>query len=102
MSKGYNYLVRLFFNTNIRDFQCGFKALDKKAVKGIVPKAKNNKWFFDTEILLLAEQSGKYKVKEIPVRWKERGSTKVRFIATICSYIANLARLRASVNSRLK
>ena len=101
MSKGYNYLVRLFFRTSISDFQCGFKALDKKAVEAIVPKTRNKKWFFDTELLLLAEHSGKYNIKEIPVRWKEKKGTKVRFLRTIGSYIANLARLRMSINNRL-
>jgi len=45
-------------------------------------KAKDTHWFWDTEILVLAQRMG-YKVKEIPVRWKESGKTKVRARDTV-------------------
>ena len=93
LSKSYNLLVRLFFKTKINDFQCGFKAIDKKTSKYILPKTKNKGWFFDTELLLIAEKN-KYKVKEIPVEWKESKDTKIEMFRIIFNYIKNLVRLK--------
>ncbi|MBC8146809.1 MAG: glycosyltransferase [Bacteroidetes bacterium] len=94
LSKGYIYLIKLFFKTNITDFQCGFKAIDKKVVQEILPKIKDKEWFFDTELLILAEQSNKYKIKEIPVEWHEKEDSKVRILKTVWNYIVKLIKLR--------
>jgi glycosyltransferase involved in cell wall biosynthesis len=95
LSKGYNYLIRLFFKTKIKDFQCGFKAVDNRIVKELLPKVKDKRWFFDTELLIRAEQSKKYKIKEIPVRWHENNiKTNVHIFNTISTYIVNLIKLR--------
>jgi glycosyltransferase involved in cell wall biosynthesis len=93
-SKGYIYLIKLFFKTQLNDFQCGFKAVDNKIVKEILPKVRNKEWFFDTELLLLAEQSGKYKIKQIPVAWKESKDTKVKIFKTVYDYVKNLIKLK--------
>jgi len=98
LSKGYNYLIRLFFRTRISDFQCGFKAVDDKIIKEIIPRVKNKKWFFDTEMLLLAEQSGKYNIKEIPVSWRENKDTKVRIFEAIYEHIKGLVLLKKRLN----
>ncbi|RLI79007.1 glycosyltransferase family 2 protein [Archaeoglobales archaeon] len=76
-SKVYNFLVRLFLKSKIRDHQCGFKAFRRDVVLELGKKAKDNHWFWDTEILVLAQRSG-YKVKEIPVEWREGEDTKVK------------------------
>jgi len=94
LSKGYIYLIKLFFKTNLNDFQCGFKAVDDKIVQEVLPNVKNKKWFFDTELLILAEQSGKYKIKQIPVAWKEGKETKVKIFKTVYSYVKNLMKLK--------
>jgi len=93
LSKGYIYLIKLFFKTNITDFQCGFKAIDSRIVDEIVPKIQNKEWFFDTELLILAESLG-YKIKEIPVRWNENEETKVKIFKTVYSYVKNLIKLK--------
>jgi len=49
---------------------CGFKAVNQKVIKNILPQVKNNTWFFDSELVYLAEKNG-YKIKEIPVKWAE-------------------------------
>lgn len=66
----YRLFLKFFLGTKIKDFPCGFKAVNRKTVKEIVPQIQNNSWFFDTELLYLAEKKG-YKIKEIPVRWQE-------------------------------
>lgn len=92
-SKVYIFLVRLFFPTKIKDFQCGFKAIDKKTALEILPLVKDKEWFFDTELLLIAEKNG-FKIKEVPVQWQENPDTKVNFIKTIYDYIRNLIKFK--------
>lgn len=71
ISLGYRFLLRLFFQLKIKDAPCGFKAINQKIKAEILPKVKNNEWFFDSELVILAERLG-YKIKEIPVRWEEK------------------------------
>lgn len=62
----------------IEDTQCGFKGFTKKAIENIFPKCKITRWAFDPEILIIAKKMG-YKIKEIPVYWKNDKSSKVKF-----------------------
>jgi|GEM_PF-220483 len=66
----YNSLIELLFQDEIRDHQCGFKAFKRKPLMKIIDSVEDNKWFFDTEVLIKAKKRG-YRVKEIPVVWKE-------------------------------
>ncbi|MCS7131024.1 MAG: lysylphosphatidylglycerol synthase domain-containing protein [Archaeoglobaceae archaeon] len=77
-SKAYNFLVRFLLGSKIHDHQCGFKAFRKSVILEIGSQAKDTHWFWDTEVLVLAQKKG-YKVKEIPVIWEHGGETKVRF-----------------------
>ena len=61
----------------IQDTQCGFKAFSKKAAENIFPKCKINRFAFDPEILVVAKKLG-YKIKEIPVYWKNDPESKVK------------------------
>jgi glycosyltransferase involved in cell wall biosynthesis len=93
LSRGYNLMIKALFFTRFSDAQCGFKALSRKAVRELVPLIENNEWFFDTELLVLAEKGG-YRVKEIPVRWLEDPDTRVNVAGTVWEDIRGLARLR--------
>ncbi len=93
-SRGYVALIRLTFpRLRITDAQCGFKALNRKAVEAIVPRIENRMWFFDTEMLILAHQA-KLKICELPVRWVEDKDTKVKIVSTAIEDIRGLARMR--------
>lgn len=93
-SRGYVALIRLTFpRLRITDAQCGFKALNRKAVEAIVPRIENRMWFFDTEMLILAHQA-KLKICELPVRWVEDRDTKVKIVSTAIEDIRGLARMR--------
>jgi glycosyltransferase involved in cell wall biosynthesis len=95
----YIFCVKLLFKTKICDFQCGFKALDNKIVKEIIPQIKDKEWFFDTELILLAEHSKRYRIKELPIRWQETRvkDSKVKILKTSINYIKNLVRLRLNI-----
>jgi glycosyltransferase involved in cell wall biosynthesis len=93
-SRGYNILIHLFFPlTKFKDAQCGFKAVSRKAAENLVPLAKDNAWFFDTELLLLAGKAG-YDIKEIPVHWEDDPDTRVNIISTAWEDVKGLLRLR--------
>ena len=92
-SKTYSFLTRFLFLSKIHDFQCGFKIINKHASKTLLPKIKDSGWFFDTELLLLAEKE-KFKIKEIPVNWTDDRDSKVNVIKTIIEDIKGLIRRR--------
>ena len=92
-SRGYSLLFRSMFFTGFRDAQCGFKALSRRAVNELVPLIENNRWFFDTELLILAEANG-FRIREIPVRWTDDPDTRVKILGTAIEDVKGLLRLR--------
>lgn len=75
-SKVFNKLVRLLLGSNLRDHQCGFKAFRRDTFENLASEVKSDHLFWDSEFLVKAQNHG-YRVKEIPVRWKDRGESKV-------------------------
>lgn len=69
-SRNYNRLSRIMFRNNISDLQCGFKAFKKEVFLKIENLLRDDKWFLDTELVILTDYFG-YKIKEIPVDWEE-------------------------------
>jgi hypothetical protein len=69
-SRHYNKLSDSLFGHGLSDLQCGFKAFKKDIFIALDPLLKDDKWFFDTEFVILAKYFD-YKVKEIPVDWQE-------------------------------
>jgi glycosyltransferase involved in cell wall biosynthesis len=93
-SRGYVLLIRAFFpRLRISDAQCGFKALSQRTVREVVPRIKNGMWFFDTELLILAQQRG-LNICELPVHWVEDPDTKVHILKTAIEDIRGLMRMR--------
>ncbi|MHC1610329.1 MAG: dolichyl-phosphate beta-glucosyltransferase [Candidatus Methanospirareceae archaeon] len=76
MSIVYNLLVRTVLKSELRDHQCGFKSFRRESLLNIIEKVEDGEWFWDTELLVRAQREG-YRVKEFPIRWDERGGTKV-------------------------
>jgi glycosyltransferase involved in cell wall biosynthesis len=74
-SRAYNWGVRLVFQTGVHDHQCGFKSFSRELVERLSVEAKSNSWFWDTEVIVLAKRLG-FRVKEIPVYWKEKKGTR--------------------------
>lgn len=86
------FFIQFFFQTHFTDAQCGFKAMTKKAVESLIPKIKDNGWFFDGELLIVAEKSG-YKIYEEPVHWVDNPGSTVRLISTISGDLKAMMRL---------
>ncbi len=96
-SRGYNVLARMLLGIRVRDAQCGFKALTKKSAEVLLPLTRNTQWFFDTELLYLAQHRG-MRIAEVPVTWVESRDTgrksTVRILRTIVAYIIAMIALR--------
>jgi len=93
LSRAYNLLVRSLFCQRFSDAQCGFKAIRRDVFLKLLPHIKDDHWFFDTEMLLLAERSG-YRIFEVPVEWIEDLDTRVRIVPTAWEDIKGLLRVR--------
>ncbi len=94
ISRCYNLLIKLFFRNRFSDAQCGFKAVKRSVARQLLPEVENNEWFFDTELLLLAEERG-LRIYEVPVDWIEDLDSRVRIAATALEDIKGLLRVRA-------
>ena len=92
-SRCYYFIIKVMFFTKLSDAQCGFKALSRECAQKILPLTKNNEWFFDTELLLLAMKNG-YKIAEIPVTWVDDSGTTVHVRKTAMEDLKGLARIR--------
>ncbi|MEM4266175.1 MAG: glycosyltransferase family 2 protein, partial [Candidatus Woesearchaeota archaeon] len=100
LSRGYSIVSKLFVKTRISDLQCVFKAISKKAKTELLPKVQNNFWFFDSELLIIAEKLG-YPIAQIPVKWNEsKRKSKVKVVQTILDYLKNLYSLRKRLKSQ--
>ena len=93
ISRAYNLLIRAMFMVRFRDAQCGFKAVSRRAADSVVPLVEDNGWFFDTELLLLAEKSG-HAIEEVPVSWTDDPDTRVRIVSTAWTDFKGLLRMR--------
>lgn len=92
LSRVYNILIKVLFGTKFSDAQCGFKAVTKKVVKNLIPEIKDNAWFFDSELLIMAEKKG-YQIYEEPVFWVDNPGSTVRVMRTVYGDLAGLWRL---------
>lgn len=86
------FFIRLLFNTHFTDAQCGFKAVNKRAVDELIPRILDNDWFFDGELLIVGEKSG-YRISEVPVQWRDDPGSTVKLLPTIWGDIKVMIRL---------
>ena len=76
------------------DAQCGFKAIRRDQARALLPLTKDTGWFFDTELLVLAERAG-LRIHEVPVDWIDDLDSRVDIIATALADLRGMARLAA-------
>ncbi|MEW9546826.1 glycosyltransferase [Nonomuraea sp. NPDC050783] len=96
ISRAYNALLRHGFGAGFSDAQCGFKAARAGVVRPLMDKVEDDGWFFDTELLLLAEHNG-LRVHEVPVDWIEDADSRVRVVRTAIDDLKGLARVAWSM-----
>jgi glycosyltransferase involved in cell wall biosynthesis len=93
ISRCYNLLIKAMFGNGFSDAQCGFKAMKRSAAQRLLPRVDDGEWFFDTEMLLLAEERG-YRISEIPVDWIEDLDSRVDIASTVIKDVKGLLRVR--------
>jgi putative flippase GtrA len=102
ISRCYNALIRLTHGARFSDAQCGFKAARTAVIRPLLNHVEDDAWFFDTELLLLAEHNG-LRVHEVPVDWVEDTDTRVHLRSTVTEDLRGLVRVaRAKASGAAK
>ena len=92
ISRSYNVLLRTLMGARFSDAQCGFKAIRRDQARALLPLTQDTGWFFDTELLVLAERAG-LRIHEIPVDWVDDLDSRVDIVATALADLRGMARL---------
>ncbi|MFJ5957595.1 glycosyltransferase [Paenarthrobacter sp. NPDC092416] len=92
VSRGYNILLHTLLGARFSDAQCGFKAIRADVAHRILPHTTDKSWFFDTELLVVAERCG-LRVHEVPVDWTDDPNSSVDVVRTALADLRGMARL---------
>ncbi len=92
ISRCYNLLLRATLSAGFSDAQCGFKAIRADRARALLPLVEDSGWFFDTELLFLAERAG-MRIHEVPVDWVDDPDSRVDLVATAIDDLKGVARL---------
>src|SRR5439155_23623213 len=92
ISRTYNLLLKATLRSGFSDAQCGFKAARADAVRALLPMIEDQAWFFDTELLVLAERNG-MRIHEVPVDWVDDPDTRVDVVRTAKADLLGIWRL---------
>lgn len=96
ISRSYNFLLRRTLQVRFSDAQCGFKAIRADVAQRLLPHVEDNGWFFDTELLIIAERSG-LRIHEIPVDWVDDPDSRVNIKQTAFDDVHGLVRVAGSL-----
>jgi hypothetical protein len=95
ISRGYNHLLHATLRARFSDAQCGFKAVRRDALQGLLEDVRDDAWFFDTELLVLAQRRG-LRIHEVPVDWIDDPDSRVDIVRTAFDDLRGIARLLAA------
>ncbi|MFT4082625.1 MAG: glycosyltransferase family 2 protein [Nocardioides sp.] len=98
ISRCYNLLLRGVLSASFSDAQCGFKAVRRDVAERLLPLVEDNNWFFDTELLVLAEEAG-LRIHEVPVDWVDDPDSRVDISATVREDLRGIGRLARGLGS---
>ena len=101
ISRAYMLVLRVALGAHFSDAQCGFKAVRGSVAKRLVPNVKDEGWFFDTELLILAQRAG-LRVHEVPVDWTDDPDSRVAIVRTALDDLRGVWRLRFGSSSAPK
>jgi glycosyltransferase involved in cell wall biosynthesis len=99
ISRCYNLLLRALLGVTFSDAQCGFKAGRREAIQALLEDVEDESWFFDTELLYLAQRR-KLAIREVPVRWVDDPDSRVDILATAREDLRGVMRLRKAGRER--
>jgi 4-amino-4-deoxy-L-arabinose transferase-like glycosyltransferase/glycosyltransferase involved in cell wall biosynthesis len=93
ISRTYNALLHTVMHNRFSDAQCGFKAVRRDVVGALLPLVEDEGWFFDTELLLLAEHN-RLRIHEVPVDWIDDPDSKVHIVHTALADLKGMLRVK--------
>ena len=89
----YIWLSKWLLGATVQDFNCGFKLFKKEAAKSLFPRLTSEDWTFDSELIFLISKLG-LKLKEVPVRWHDIRTSKVKPIRDGVKSLWGLLKIR--------
>ncbi|MEO6701937.1 MAG: bifunctional glycosyltransferase family 2/GtrA family protein [Jatrophihabitantaceae bacterium] len=92
ISRCYNLILRGTLLARFSDAQCGFKAVRADVARQLLPLVEDTGWFFDTELLVLAERAG-LRIHEVPVDWVDDPDSRVDILSTAIADLKGVARV---------
>ena len=92
ISRSYNAILKTALRARFTDAQCGFKALRADVAKELLPDVRDQEWFFDTELLVLAQRR-RMRIHEVPVDWVDDPDSRVDIVHTAVEDLRGVARL---------
>lgn len=98
ISRCYNLILRGSLQVSFSDAQCGFKAMRRDVAQRLLPLVEDTNWFFDTELLVLAQRAG-LRIHEVPVDWVDDPGTTVNITATALEDLRGVWRLLRGLGS---
>jgi hypothetical protein len=99
ISRCYNRLLRVLVRARFSDAQCGFKAIRADVAAELLPLVRDNGWFFDTELLILAQRTD-LRIHEVPVDWVDDPDSRVDILATALADLRGIWRVERSLVTR--
>jgi glycosyltransferase involved in cell wall biosynthesis len=99
ISRAYNVLLGVTLDARFSDAQCGFKAGRREVIQPLLERIEDERWFFDTELLHLAQQDG-LRIHEVPVRWIDDQDSRVEILSTVWQDLRGIVRLRRDTRHR--
>ncbi|SDT71749.1 glycosyltransferase [Actinoplanes derwentensis] len=98
ISRGYNLILRGTLAARFSDAQCGFKAIRSDVAERLLPMVEDPGWFFDTELLVLAERAG-LRIHEVPVDWIDDPDSRVDIVATAVADLKGIVRVARALST---
>jgi putative flippase GtrA len=98
ISRCYNLVLRAALGARFTDAQCGFKAIRADVAAELLPMVEDHTWFFDTELLILAQRCG-LRIHEVPVDWFDDPDSRVDVVATALDDLRGVVRVRRTLAS---
>ncbi|WP_051324857.1 bifunctional glycosyltransferase family 2/GtrA family protein [Candidatus Solirubrobacter pratensis] len=92
ISRAYNRILHAVLRARFSDAQCGFKAVRREALGGLLADVRDEGWFFDTELLVLAQRRG-LRIHEVPVDWIDDPDSRVDIVSTALADLRGVGRL---------
>jgi glycosyltransferase involved in cell wall biosynthesis len=93
MSRVFNTLVNLYFNTGLKDTQCGAKVIRSSMIPKIMPNLLLSDMSFDVNFIVDVQKAGG-KVLEMPIEWEDDENSTVKPVKTSLLMLMSITRLK--------